>query len=202
MDDFLIWVVLAIVYFIFSALTSKKKKPAAPPPAGQPPSGPASGPVTSPDVEPTLDDALREIRIALGMEPPPPAPAPSPPKAEPPPIQVPPRQPTHSVRSHGPELAETAPKKSWSSEFRPIPTRYADSDFEELRSRDGDRFGQRQQKPTPTPAKPAPVYTSRKQAPTGVHRSRIMQQLNDTNAAREAFILSEIFGPPHANRRR
>ena len=192
MDEFLIYGVFILFYIIYSVLTAGKKKKRVPPQAGPPLPGPAPGPVEATAAEPTLDDALREIRIALGMEPPP---TPSPPRTASPP-----------VRSHGPELAETAPQKSWSSEFRPIPSHYADETFEELPTRDGDRFGQRRKpskKSSVTPQKAStPQPAPQSQAPTGVRPSRIMQQLNDPNAAREAFILSEIFGLPHALRRR
>ncbi len=223
MDDLLIYLLLGLVYLIYSVMTKGKKKKRVPPPADPslpgPVGGPAEAPAEAPAAQPTMDDALREIRIALGMEAPPsPPPVPRSPRTEPPPIRATPKKVTHPTRSHGPELAETAPKKSWPSEFKPIPTHYADETFEELRTRDGDRFGQRRQKPKPSlpaasppSAKPSytaaakeqtPKLTTQRQASTGVRRSRIRQLLNDPNAAREAFILSEIFGPPHAKRRR
>ena len=212
MDDLLIYLFLGIVYLIYSVMTKGKKKKRVPPPADPSLPGPVGGPAEAPAAQPTMDDALREIRVALGMESPPsPPPVPRSPRTEPPPIQATPRKVTHPTRSHGPELAETAPQKSWPSEFKPIPTHYADEAFEARPTRDGDRFGQRRQKPKPPPAKPSPTTaaktptpqrTTQRQTPTGVRRSRIRQQLKDPNAAREAFILSEIFGPPHVKRRR
>ncbi len=199
MEDYLIYGLFLLVYLIYSVLTSKKKKKQrAAPPAGPPLPGPVGDPADASSAEPTMDDPLREIRVMLGMEQPPPPPIPSPPRAEPLSIEAPPRTVSHPTRTHGPELAETAPQKSWPSEFKPIPTHYADETFEALDAHDGDRFGQRRQKPKPRPAKLPPA----KPAPTGVRLSRIRQQVNDPNAAREAFILSEIFGPPHAHRRR
>ena len=218
MDDILIYLVLGIIYLIFSVMTKGKKKKRVPPPATPSLPGPASAPTAevptaeAPAAQPTMGDALREIRVALGMEAPPsPPPVPRSPRTEPPPIQATPRKATHPTRSHGPSVAETAPQKAWPSEFKPIPTHYADETFEERLTHDGDRFGQRRQKPKPPPAKPSPTTaakaptpqrTTQRQAPTGVRRSRIMKQLKDPNAAREAFILSEIFGLPHAKRRR
>lgn len=221
MDDTLLYIAALVVYLIFRGLTSgkKKKKKRVPPPKGSPAPPPVGRPVKTTTGEPTLDDALREIRIALGMEPPPTPPIPRPPSTEPPPTRMPSPSPVaHPTRMHGPELAETAPKKSWSSEFKPIPSHYADSDFEELPTRDGDHFPERRWKPevrrpTTPPPLPKPSRTTAakkplanlprpKQASTGVRRSRILRQLSDPNAAREAFILSEIFGPPHARRRR
>lgn len=204
MEDYLMYLVLGIFYLIYSVLTSKKKKKQRAARQASPPlPGPVGGPVdVSPadasPAEPTMDDALREIRVMLGMEAPPPPPIPSPPRAEPLPIEAPPRKVSHPTRTHGPELAETAPQKSWPSEFKPIPTHYADETFEALGAHDGDRFGQKRPKPKPPPAKLPPA----KPTSTSVRRSRIRQQLNDPNAARDAFILSEIFGPPHAHRRR
>ncbi len=199
MEDYLMYLILGLMYLIYSVLTSKKKKKQrAAPPAGPPLPGPVGGPADASAAEPTLDDPLREIRVMLGMEQTPPPPLPSPPRAEPLPIEAPPRTVAHPTRTHGPELAETAPQKSWPSEFKPIPTHYADETFEALGTRDGDRFGQRRRQPKPAPAKLPPA----KPAPTSVRRSSISQQLNDPLAARDAFILSEIFGPPHANRRR
>ncbi len=199
MEDYLIYGLFLLVYLIYSVLTSKKKKKQRAARQASPPlPGPVGGPVDASPAEPTMDDALREIRVMLGMEQPPPPPIPSPPRAEPLPIEAPPRTVSHPTRTHGPELAETAPEKSWPSEFKPIPTHYADETFEALGAHDGDRFGQRRPKLKPPPAKLPPA----KPAPTSVRRSRIRQQLKDPNAARDAFILSEIFGPPHAHRRR
>lgn len=203
MEDYLMYLVLGVFYLIYSVLTSKKKKKQrAARPAGPPLPGPVGGPVGDPveasPAEPTMDDALREIRVMLGMEAPPPPPIPSPPRAEPLPIEARPRTVAPPTRTHGPGVAETAPQKSWPSEFKPIPTHYADETFEERPTWDGDRFGQRRQKPKPPPARPSTL----KQLPTDVRRSRLSQQLKDPKTAQEAFILSEIFGPPHAHRRR
>ncbi len=188
MEDYLIYGLFLLVYLIYSVLTGKKKKKQrAAPPASPPLPGPVGGPAEAPAAQPTMDDALREIRVMLGMEAPPP-----------PPVEAPPRKVAPPTRTHGPSLAETAPKKSWPSEFKPIPTHYADETFEAFGARDGDRFGQRRRQPKPPPAKLPPA----KPAPISVRRSRIRQQLNDPYAARDAIILSEIFGPPHAHRRR
>ena len=81
MDDLLIYLVLGIVYLIFTVMTKSKKKKRVPPPATPSLPGPVGGPAEAPAAQPTMDDALREIRKALGMEAPPLA-APCPPLSQ------------------------------------------------------------------------------------------------------------------------
>ncbi len=208
MDETIFYIVIFLIYLAFQVLGSKKKKQKRPVkgtgtqlprPTGQPAATPTGA-------EPTLEDALREIRQALGMQ------APAPPKtttSELPPLpqSLPTRprpQKQHALRGHGPSLAETAPKKSWSDEFRAHPTHYADSDFEEFAG-EGDRFGQpRKTTPRPmpktTPTKILPVEIQ-KTASSSINRARILRQLQSPEAAQEAFILGEILGPPRMRKR-
>ena len=211
-SETLFYIVAILIYLAFQALGGKKKKKKKRPLPGaaQPLPSATSPPAKAPGAEPTLEDALREIRQALGMEtpaqpasPPPTAEPPTPPASRPTPQ---PRLKKRPVRTHAPELAETAPQKSWSSEFQAHPTHYADSHFEELTT-DGDRFGQPRTKKKPhRPALKTPpvkkAIASSKPAPASVGHAALIKQLQDPQSARDAFILSEIFGAPHLRRRR
>jgi len=210
MDETLFYIVIFIVYILFQVLSnSKKKKKRAPLSFPEVPSPDAARKARQPPTgEPTLDDALREIRLALGMGTPPSQP--QPPAPEPSSLQkAQPRTLKHPVRTHGPELAETAAAKSWPSEFKPVRTHYADSEFEE-HSGEGDRFGKTRPAPLPRRvAKSTPPTKKRKvkagpsqQATPGMQDPRVLYQLKDPNAARKAFVLSEILGAPRAHRRR
>ncbi len=215
MDGETIFYIIAIlIYLVFQVLGGKKKKKKRPVPgagqplpgAGQPSPGAASRPAQVPGAEPTLEDALREIRQALGMEAPSAAPPPTAEPPAPPPSRLPPRPKREKkpIRTHAPELAETAPKKSWSSEFKRYPTHYADSHFEELTT-DGDRFGQPRTRTTthrPAPTTPPAKKTTATPKPAPVDPSTLIKQLQNPQSARDAFILSEIFGRPHMGRRR
>ncbi len=216
MDEMFFYIVVFVIWILFQVLGGKKKKKKRPVTGttAQPLPGATPRPAAAPGAEPTLEDALREIRQALGMEVPTQA-APPPRQAAPPPLPSPrpeprpkprPKAKPRPVRHHGPELAETAPKKSWSSEFKAHETHFADSDFEEFTG-EGDRFGKpRLQKTPPHPAaqKPPvqqPSVEFKQPESKSVSRSTVMKQLNDPKAAREAFILSEILGSPRAHRR-
>ena len=210
MDETIFYIVIFLIYLVFQVLgNKKKKKKQAVSGTAKPLPDATSRPAPTPSAEPTMEDALREIRQALGMGAPA-KPAPPPPQAKPLPLPRPaprPKTQTHPVRSHGPNLAETAPKKSWSSEFKAYATHYADSDFEELAT-EGDRFGEsRTQKTSPRPATKTPPAKKNIPEPTrpistSVSRSRVMNRLKNPHAAREAFILSEILGPPRVQKRR
>ena len=210
MDETIFYIVIFVIYLIFQAIGGKKKK------KKRPSQGPVttiptstSRPAAAPGAEPTLEDALREIRQALGMETP--AQTAAPPQAAPPPPPPPrpkprPKTKPHPVRSHGPELADLAPKKSWPSEFKAPPRHFADSDFEEFVG-EGDRFGQPRTKtklprlPAKVPPVKPPIIQPTQPASTPVSRSEVMNQLKDPKAARDAFVLSEILGPPRSQKR-
>ena len=204
----LFYIVAILIYLAFQALGGKKKKKKRPlPGAAQPLPSATNRPAQAPGAEPTLEDALRDIRQALGMEmpaqpasPPPTAEPPTPPASRPAPK---PRSKERPVRTHAPELAETAPQKSWPSEFQAYPTHYADSHFEELTT-DGDRFGKPRTRQIPRrPAlKTPPVKkTIASPKPAPVDHATLIKQLQDPQSARDAFVLSEIFGRPHPRRR-
>lgn len=205
MDDLFIYLVLGIVYLIFQALTSGKKKKARPKVPSTDSSVPNDRPaLRSSGEEPTLDDALREIRIALGMEAPP---APKPPPVaqtstrKPPPPPAP--RKTKPVRTHSPELAETAPAKSWPSEFKQIETHYADETFEELPPTiDGDRFGQQRLRAKPRKAPKKKPVIAVPQTAKKTTQATWAHRLQDPGSARTAFVMSEIFGPPRAMKQR
>lgn len=182
----LFYIAAIAIYFLFQILGGKKKRQAKkqlPIPTQGQEQATSTG-------EPTLDDALREIRQALGMEPPP---------ARPPQPSAPQSKP-HPVREHGPELMDLAPKRPWPSEFQEIKTHYADEAFEA--ARDGDRFGKPRttSKRSTHPALRTTVQKPPFDEPFGGHSKPDMKRL-DIKTVREAFILSELLGPPRALRR-
>lgn len=172
MNDWIWTLIILVVYLLFGALGKRKpkRKPVA-----------QAGPI--PKQAPNFEDTLRELRNALGMDGPPvekemkPAPELA-------------RTPT---RSHGPSLADTAPKKSWSSEFIEHPPHYADARFEESPRRMPFVT-------SPTISK-EPGIAPPQRAPSDL-QAHVRSQLRDPDAARKAFVVSEIFGAPVAMRRR
>ena len=179
--DTLIFFVIAGVYILFQVLGAKKKqqqKAAAKAKLPAPKPVPPGAAPTSAQAEPTLDDALREIRLALGMA--------TPPK--------PPRPVPHAGRTHAPELIDAAPEASWATEFKERPKHYADADFEALPAH-SDRF-----------RRPQPRHLIATEAPTAPATdepsvaNEVLNELQSAEAARKAFILGEILGPPRSMR--
>lgn len=174
MNDWVWTLVILVVYLLFGAL-GKKKKPKRKPVAL--PSEPVPG------ARPGFEDTLRELRNALGMDGPPAEKEMSAPELTRP-----------LIRSHRPSLADTAPKKSWSSEFIEHAPKYADSRFEE-----SPRHMPFVSSPTPSRERAAPPP---QRAPVSDIQLHLRSQLKDPDAARRAFVMSEIFGAPIAMRRR
>lgn len=154
---------LYLLYRLFTGRGGQRPQPQSPRP---------------PDAEPAagneLEDALREIREALGMEAPEdrpaPAPAPAPPPAVPAP-SPPPRRP---------------------AEFFPMERKTQETVQETL--------------PAPpagwdAAASRAGLDTLPAAAPTtAARRPGILGRLRTPAAARDAFVLSEILGPPRSRR--
>lgn len=175
MNDWVWTLIILAVYLLFGALGKKKqpkRKPVVLP--SEPIPGAGSG----------FDDTLRELRNALGME--------GPPAKE---VKMPaPELARPTIRSHGPSLAETAPKKSWSSEFIEHASRYADAHFEES--------PRRMPFVSPPTVSTEPEMPLSQSAPASDLQIHLRSQLKDPDAARKAFVMSEIFGAPIAMRRR
>ncbi len=202
----LFWLVVIVVYLIFQIRGAAKKQkqrrqtPTAPLPE-------ADMEPRLPSQEPTLDDALREIRLALGMET----------REEAPPPAPTPMDLTRASESTMLEKVRPAPKPKPSQprtrlqEFKPIPTRYADADFENQPTAFGSGPSIHREPATvrARPTRPIPPPALSKQAPEPIRStpaaegpSRLRRQLQDPRRARAAFVLSEVFGPPHALRKR
>lgn len=181
--------VLVIVYVIYQIVGSRgvQNKPSPRPEQSPRPKEPQRAPGGAGD---ELDQALREIRQALGMEPPsPPEPAPQTARTEHEPMQEahdrpePPRPlaPWADVEaetvSTGAELEQsTAPWIEDSFETQPQALG-EDSLLEEVEVK----------------VLPASASVSR--------RPQLLRRLREPGTARDAVILSEILGPPRSRRR-
>lgn len=175
MNDWVWTLVILVVYLLFGALGKKKqpkRKPVALP--AEPIPGAGSG----------FEDTLRELRNALGMD--------GPPAKE---VKMPAPELVRSrMRSHGPSLADTAPKKSWSSEFIEHAPNYADARFEESPRR--MPFVS-----SPTVSRKQEMAPPQQRVPASDLQLQL-RELRNSDAARKAFVMSEIFGAPLAMRRR
>ena len=193
--EILLWLVVLVVYLILQLIGSKKKpQPGAPP--GRPedarrlPQGDAGNP---------LEDALREIREALGAEPERPQPtrraqteAPLPP--------VSPSAPTRLERRLPDEVQRTSPSKGRTSE--PAQRKrggFADEEaFERRLALDPPPVTRTA--PAPMPAR-RPAQAKRPAPKSARERETLLGRLRDPQSVRDAVILSEVFGPPRSRRR-
>lgn len=175
--DSLFPLLLLALYFLFR-LVGRQKPPQRPHPLP---------PVDDlPDERRDLDEALREIRIALGMEAPPPPPEPPVRIDQPTPFEQPVRfeqpapfeQPVRMPAPPHPTPAQTPPP---------------------VRSRSDT--------PTPgssrQPAVPSRLHVQKEAETSEPKRSRradLMRRLRTPGSVREAILLSEILGPPRSRR--
>ncbi len=185
----LFYLAIAAIYILYQVLAGNKKKKTRRPGTPLPPAPDAIDSAGPTAAEPTLDDALREIRQALGMEVP----------------EAPPKPPPRPVEAPAPRPA--APP----SEFKPVSTRFADAEFEAKPTAFGPAASLHKREPAP-PARTAPARRTPapgkvlKAKPTAPPESALpadlTRRLRDPQAAREAFVLGEVLGPPRAHRRR
>lgn len=114
MDESLFWVLIAVIYFVLQLLGARKKAPQ--PRTPQPMETDGGDGTSSPEV--TMDDALRELREALGFPTAEPKPRPTPetvrqPSPTPPKRETRrPAQPLPSVDAPLPDLPMPALKKA------------------------------------------------------------------------------------------
>lgn len=182
----LFYIALAIIYFALQALGSKKKKEQARLRKQEMGEEPQS-----------LGEALREIRDAMGMEEPQPAPAERP-----------------AVVAHTIPEPATPPRRSMglieeaTREYRPAPSEVLAPQLAALKARLKEKHRPattnvpaHRSPPPVVPEKieaaPQPVASDKSHAATDA----IRQRLRDPSAVREAYVVSEIFGPPRAYRR-
>ncbi|MDX1548671.1 MAG: hypothetical protein R3247_16865 [Rhodothermales bacterium] len=183
MDDLLIYVAFLVIYLIFQVLGAKNKQKRKAQPQ---PDAPALPPGTQAAPEPTLDDALREIRRALGMEMPEPAPEPLPP-----PVPAPAQKPAPYV----PSTPSRLPARKRPTEFVERTPHFSDAEFD-AQPRGVEGFDDPHFAP-PSPLDPAYGRPTRRAA---VPPQSVLNALRSPDAARKAFLLHEILGPPRARR--
>lgn len=220
--DILFYIAIGVFYLITQLLGSRKRKP-QPGPTSPPARGPqkpsretqraqeaASAPTGQPATgsrSSEMEDALREIRMALGWEKPEPAPAPAPPPAP---------------RTHEPE--RPLPELSPNARAEPIPRAKIEStgrkEVPPSRIESTKTGGSRSARPRttiPVPTRPErpietttwdalPPETSIRAKPTLIesewvgseraNRDRLLdvrRRLHNPDSARDAFIMAEIF---------
>lgn len=176
----LFWVALLIIYFFFQVLGGRKKQQQQQK-RRQPADGAERQPAP-PQREPELDDALKEIRRALGF--PDEEPEPEPAAAEVPAPQKPPQKFPPRTTETPRTLGRPSPPPSGRI---PVPDKAfkREEAFEKMAELPPI------QEPLETPGR------SKKSS----RRPHLMKKLHDPAAAREAFLMKEIFGPPRAKRR-
>lgn len=170
MDDIIVYIILFIVYLVAQALGGKKKKQRRSK-ADDTPTGPL-----------TLEEALREIRTAMGDPTAPPRPEPvrtEPPKPTPPPKPpLSPRQPLQPRSIPSRPIFESAPR------LKRRPSAFESASPERLIHRAPER-----------PSPPVTVKRSSLSHPEAPLPPTVLGMLRNPHAARTAFILSEILGP-------
>ena len=181
--ELIFWLAIVVIYLIVQLRGAAKKQQRQ---RTSVPVPPDAAPTRTPSEAPTLEEALREIRQAMGLEEPPAEVLPPPVPSTPAPPKPKPQEPP--------------------DEFRPIPTHFADEAFEGRPTAFGPAHSIHGPAPTPRPALPKPRVVKAVPIPPSPPRSAapddISRKLYEPTTAREAFVLAEIFGPPRALRRR
>ena len=196
----LFYIAIAAIYILSQVLGGKKKKPTP---------GRTGGPPTRPDRAPRqqqrnetseMDEALREIRRALGWETPEPEPAPAPPAPPPdreskpiPPASIEKKQartiPKARIeqRESAVERARPAKERARRSFERVAPEWVTAQAPEDVEAHLQDQMSEERQ---------------RLEAAQRARLERVRKQLRRAGGAQDAFILKEIFDRPHGPRRR
>ena len=197
MEDF-IWIILLVIYLVLQFVGSKKS-PKRPPgqdtPVGSRPGRP-SGTRSAPP-EGNLEDALREIREALGgRSSPAPTPAPE--------VEV----PLEPVSANVPtRLEKQLQKEPTPLQKAPVPSWRERSGFS-----DEERFEQRPALAAPikveTPLQIAArerrlgLETSKKATLSADERTALLRRLRDPQSVRDVVVLSALLGKPRSRDRR
>lgn len=180
--------VLIVIYFLFQAFSGKKKQKGKPRPV---PQERPEAPRSTGSQPQTLEEALREIREALGA--PRPEPAEQKPSSPEPAAERP-----HPLIESRPASLPPAPPKRWEmprrQEFQPVAKEHREAHF----LKDIEEAG---------PYRPvADVETDRgldeQPAPLSKRQRTLRRRLKEPKATRDAVLLAEILGPPRAKRRR
>lgn len=180
--DVILVIAGVVLYLLFQALGNKKRTQQRPTPSGG-----TTQPSEPPSMDMGLEDALREIREALGGGRPPRERAPEPPTppARPEPRLKPRPEPARSTRQ---------PKYQGQEEYMPVAEDHREAHFlPDLRKAD--------QRRSPAELSRAALPTLSTAAPRR-QPSTLLARLRDRRSARDAILLSEILGPPRAHKRR
>lgn len=219
--DTLFYVALIAIYFIVQALSSRRRRKMAPKPAERTPARRTTTTMRTPRAEPArqpsgnqdLDEALAEIRRALGWEAPRPEPAPSPSK---PPSRAPQQPAPRRARVESrPAPSTLHTPRDLSAGQRTIPKSRLETEAAEEAQRTTRRQRRTEQASFESVApewespprqertrhrhleEPAPAPRDR----TEIRLPDLQRRLRNPATAREAFLISEIFGRrPHTRR--
>ena len=200
MEDF-IWIILLVIYLVLQFVGSKKS-PKRPPGQGTPVGSRPGRPSGARDAPPegNLEDALREIREALGGRPSPASPAPTPA----PEVEV----PLEPVSANVPtRLEKQLQKEPTPLQKAPVPSWRKRSGFS-----DEDRFERRPALAAPikveTPLQIAArerrlgLATAKKAALSADERTALLRRLRDPQSVRDVVVLSALLGKPRSRDRR
>ncbi len=226
-DSDLLFLLVIVGFYVLRHLTGAKQKQGAPRPANRPELPPLPGETVEEERDPELDEALREIRRALGMPVPdephaPPEPRKQSPAHPPAPTPAPPR------RTSLPSRLGTGPRRR-DDEFREVRTGRPDAEERFERTPRGQAMPATREKAT-SPFRPASTrifddatvsprddafgwhdplegHSHLEQAPTVVDATPrsdhpLAVRLRSPEALREAIVLREVLSPPKAFRRR
>lgn len=226
MNEIVLWLVLGAIYLVLE-LVGRKRKQAAQQRQRELESVPME--TAQPQDDPDLEEALRQIGEALGMPIPEKKPTPLP-RPKPEAVETDfhgqvivreerlphqPKKPDFHEQSfedrppfqNRPIPQEDAFEKRPPYQNRPAPSEEA---FEKL-----PPYSEQRNLPVRAQPKPLPVAYQQKRPltqiapppppsptlPTGLTQKDIQRLLQDTKRAREAFVLSEVFGPPKSLRK-
>jgi hypothetical protein len=183
-DTDLLFVVALVAFYLLRQLSSRRQSAQKKPQARRPQP-------EAIEAEPDLDDALAEIRRALGMEP---APVPPVPEAStrPAPEPIPRSRPEPAPRPIPKPVAVPRPRDT----FRPVETGRIES--EETFQRGLPTF----RDPLEGHTHARPAAKAARVVPKALQPKPTERLLATRRQLRDAFILKEILGPPRSRQRR
>lgn len=208
-DDILYTIGLLVIYFLFQVFAGSKKKPPKRAPQQRAPRPgdegqrvePAPFEDTGVGTTQSLEDALREIREALGAPQPEPEPAP-----RPAPQTTPGPDPWHTepVERPDPWHTQAPPTPDWhtqptpyrdpmasSPELHPFDADFAEDAFEE------QTVAQRSAAAIMEDGLKSRSQTEAEQAPSS-YAATLRRRLREPDSARDAVVLAAIFGKPRS----
>ena len=207
MDDILYTIGLLVIYFLFQVFAGNKKKPQKRPPSQRAPQPgdegqrvePAPFEDTGVQAPQSLEDALREIREALGAPQPEPEPAP-PPTAGPDPWH------TEPVERPDPWHTTPAPTPNWHTQAPPPPHRDPMASSPELHPFDADFAEEDFEKRTVAQRSAASIMedglkhrsASLEAEARSSYAANLRRRLREPDSARDAVVLAAIFGKPRS----